>query len=76
MKKGFRISELFCFAVIDDDDIEGVPAIQTATGAMPLVGADMDRVESLKVVARALQVASGKKVRLYRFTGKQEIEWK
>lgn len=74
MKK--RIEEMFCFAVIDNDGIEGIPAMQTPIGPMPLVGADLDRMRSLLGAVMSLEAHHGKKVRLYKFSRKEEIDWR
>lgn len=71
-----RIEELFCFAIVGEDGIEGVPAIQNGSVVMPLMGADMERMGSLKDAAREVEAQNpGKKVRLYKFTQKEEILW-
>ncbi|GAH83034.1 unnamed protein product, partial [marine sediment metagenome] len=47
-----RIEEMYAFVAEDTGpDDEGVVGVNTGCGWMPLVGADMARVESLKPIA-------------------------
>lgn len=80
---GFKIKELFAFTAIDPtNDTEGIMSAQLPNTPihMPLIGADMDRVESLKPLARkAAALASEQagrkfKVKLYKFTTKEFVE--
>lgn len=69
-----KITELFAFVAQDkDEDDEGLMAFQTKTGWMPMVGADMGRVVSLKVFADAMVEKSGKTYRILRFKLAGEI---
>ena len=43
-----KITEMFAFVVVGDDGDEGIPAIQMGDLMMPLVGADMERIDSLR----------------------------
>jgi len=70
-----RITQMLVYVLADkDEDDEGVPSIHTAMGAMPLLGADEDRVRSLRPYAQKLANLSGKPVRLVRFTQLEEVE--
>lgn len=72
-----KIEEMFCFAAVDDNGDEGILAIHTDTGPMPLVGGgDTDRITSLLSAAKHIEKNLGKEVRLYKFTHKEEIDWK
>lgn len=71
-----RITELFCYAVIGEDGIEGVPAVKSQLGPLPLMGADTTRMLSFKRFAELVEKNTGKPVRLYRFSQKEEIDWK
>jgi hypothetical protein len=65
---------MFCFAICDrDEDDEGVPAFQSPLGPMPLVGADIARVHSLMPVAQQMADESGKPLRIYKFTRREQI---
>ncbi len=70
------INELYCFAVTDSDGSEGIPAIHTHIGPMPLVGADLDRIKSFLPAVEQLEKHHKNEVRCYRFTKKIEIDWK
>jgi len=51
------IKKLFAFVIHDNDDLEdeGLMAFQTQSGEwMPMVGADMDRVDSLIPIANEI----------------------
>ena len=70
-----RIEEMYAFVAEDKGpDDEGVVGFMADTGWMPMVGADMARVESLRPIAEAAARASGKPVKLLRFTTREEVE--
>lgn len=55
-----RIEEMYAFVTEDSGpDDEGIVGMSTESGWMPLVGADMARVESLKPIARNIGAATG-----------------
>lgn len=74
-----RIEEMYAFIVEDaGPDDEGVVAIQSEEGGygrvwLPLVGADMARVESLIPLAKGIGDQLGKKVKLIKFSERQEL---
>jgi len=68
------INEMFAF-IAPDALGEGLVAFQMPSGEwMPLVGADMTRVESLKPIARKIGKMSGKKIQLVKFTTRIHLE--
>jgi hypothetical protein len=71
-----KITELFAFVSIGDDpDDEGVMAFQTNDGIwMPMVGADMTRVNQLKPMAGRISKTTGKPYKILRFKIENEIE--
>lgn len=72
--KKHRIAELFCFACIDTDGDEGVPAIEGPNGmVLPLMGSDRARMDSLRHAAQSVADQSGKPVRLLRFRQMEEV---
>lgn len=71
---GFKVDELFGFIALGDDGDEGVMAINTPTGWLPMVGADMKRVESLKPIAQEITLQKGIKYKIKRFKLIGEIE--
>ena len=70
-----KITEMFAFIAEDQDqDDEGVTACNVGGVWMPLVGADMARIDSLRPAAQAIASITGKRVKLVRFTQRQEVE--
>lgn len=63
-----RIDSMWAFTVVDDDGTEGVVAVQAAGSMMPLVGADLARVRSLRPLAQRLASDLGKPVSLVHFS--------
>jgi len=69
-----RIEEIYAFVAEDSGpEDEGIVGMNTGDGWMPLVGADMARVESLKPIARGIAAATGKKIKILRFTQREEL---
>lgn len=76
MRGQVHIDQMYAYIVMDDDDTEGIPAFQL-TGSqmpMPMVGADMARVESLNPIAQDMARQLGKKITLVRFSVREEVE--
>ena len=75
MQGQLRISEMFAFIVVDDDGTEGIPAIPGPRGvALPMVGADMARIESLRPWAVDAARILKKKVSLVKFTNRVHLK--
>lgn len=68
------ITEMFAFVVEESPGEEGIPAVHTERGWMPLVGADMTRVDSIRGHAQRVADESGLDVRLVRFSVIEEVE--
>ncbi len=69
-----RIEEMYAFVAEDTGpDDEGVVAMSLGNVLLPLVGADMARVESLRPIAKDISEKTGKKVRLLRFTQREDL---
>ena len=69
-----RIEEMYAFVAEDSGpDDEGIVGMGTRAGWMPLVGADMARVESLKPIARNIAAQTGKKIKLLHFTHREDL---
>lgn len=66
----FRLNCMYAF-ISESNDGEGLVAIPTPGGMMPLVGGDMDRVKSLKKIADGL----GIKYKIYIFTKRELMEF-
>lgn len=76
-----RIEEMYAFIVEDTSpDDEGVIAIQSPPGTdgttlwLPLVGADMARINSLRPTALGIARQLGKPVKLVHFSNRQDLE--
>lgn len=70
-----KIEELYCFCVVGKDGSEGIPSMLANGTWMPLIGADMRRVDSLKKIVRTMERQTKTKIKLLRFTVREEIEW-
>ena len=73
---GYRIDRLFAY-VAEDGDGEGLVGAPIGSGGslMPLVGADAERMLSLRPFARTLaRAVPGRRIRLVRFDVRTEIE--
>lgn len=70
-----RIDEIWAFVSVDETG-EGLCAIPTAGGLMPMIAADKARLESLKAMASQIAKMSGKTVKLIKLSSRQELqEW-
>lgn len=70
-----RIEQLYAFVAEDSGpDDEGVIGAMTKDGWIPLVGADMARVNSLRPIAEGVARQLGKPVKLLQFTNRQDLE--
>ena len=75
-----RVEDIYAFVVEDSGpEDEGVIAIQAisrelAITWLPLVGADMARVNSLRPLAQGIGRRLGKKVTLVHFSNRQDLE--
>lgn len=70
-----EITTLYAFIARDKDGNEGVAAFFPPGGdiAMPLVGADLARIELLMPIANLLATVSGQTLHLYHFTQRDLI---
>jgi len=69
-----EVTELFAFVVDGGDGNEGVAAVRTPQGWMPMIGADRARVESFRPHAQAIADATGRDVRLILFAFPELVE--
>ncbi len=65
---------MFAFIALDEDGTEGVVGYPTSQGMLPLVGADMARVDSLRPYAQQIARSNGVPVTLVRFSVREDIE--
>jgi hypothetical protein len=65
-----KIERLLAYVIADkDEEDEGVPAVMAPNGMLfPLMGADEERMKSLRTEAQHVADAKGKPVKLLRFT--------
>ena len=71
-----KITEMYAFVAEDSGpDDEGIVGMGTGLGWMPMVGADMDRVNSLRPIAKGIAKATGKRIKLLHFTKQEVIEF-
>jgi len=70
-----KITEMFAFIAEDKGpEDEGMVGMSFGDWMMPLVGADMARINSLRPHALAIAKKTGKKVKLVHFTNREELE--
>lgn len=69
-----RIDQIFAWVITDKSDgTEGIPAWQNGGTWMPMVGADMDRMKSLRPAAQQVADMHGAEVRLTQFSTRRVI---
>jgi hypothetical protein len=70
-----KIESMYAFVVEDTaPDDEGLIAQTVGSMWMPMVGADMKRIDSLRPVAAAIGKQLHKRIKLVKFTNRQEVE--
>ena len=69
-----RITEMWAWVCTEADGDEGIPAFNTPSGPMPMIGADEARIRSLEPKARAVASELGLPVRLMRFHNAETVE--
>lgn len=75
MKKLLRIEEMYAFVATDpSDNTEGIMGFLGPDKIwMAMVGADMDRINSLKPFADMIAKKTGIKYKILRFSKREEI---
>lgn len=68
----FKIESIWAFISIADDGDEGVCGFQSNGTWIPMIGADIFRVDQLKPIAKQLATVSGQTIKLIHFTGERE----
>jgi hypothetical protein len=74
MSEPLVISEMYAFVTAEPGEDEGVIAVKVGGTFMPLVGADLARVDSMRAMAQSVVNNSGIKVKLLRFRVREELE--
>ena len=70
-----KIMTMYAYISEDDGpDDEGVVAMKMGDTWMPLVGADMERMESLRPMAQEISRVTGKEVILAKFQARTDME--
>ncbi len=69
------IQEMYAYVSVDpEDQNEGVIAMATPAGPLPLVGADIGRMQSLRKIAEECASRSKIQVKLLRFSVREVVE--
>ena len=70
-----RIDQLYAWVMADaGPDDEGVPAFSDNGWLLPMMGANSERAESLRVMAQEAANMAGKPIKLIRSTGIEVVE--
>ncbi len=72
-----KITELYAWVCMEPDGGHGIPAIESPDGSgakLPMIGADLERIRSLKPYAMEVHAVYGYPVRLMRFHGLEVLE--
>lgn len=70
-----RIERMYAYIVLDDDGTEGIPAVTAPNGlVLPMVGADMERMNQLRPQAEKAANDLKKPVFFCCFENRREIE--
>lgn len=70
----FRIKELWAFTAIGSDNEEGVVAIHTSTGSLPLVASDRIRLNDLMPIAKRISKESKMRIVVSKFSVREIVE--
>ncbi len=70
-----EITSVYAYLIVQDDGGEGVPAYRTPEGVwQPMMGADLERIESLRPLAQTFANRLGRPLRLVQFTAPKVLE--
>jgi len=70
-----KINIIYAFISIDEGpEDEGIIGAKFGDAWMPLVGADMKRVDSLRPLAKEIARVTGKRIVLAKFTVREDVE--
>ena len=74
--QGQAIEAMYAWVATEPDGGEGVCAmnIPALGGMVPLIGADIDRIKSLRPYAEQTREITGYPVRLVRFSAREDLE--
>jgi hypothetical protein len=71
---GQTIDAIYAWVAKEPDGGEGVCSVQLGDVHMPLVGADIERVKSVRPYAEMIRQETGYPVRLVRFSRREDLE--
>ena len=71
---GFKVTQVIVALVQHGDEDEAVPAVQSSMGWIPLITADPKCEEWVRAKAREIAEGSGMKIRIARFTAREDLE--
>lgn len=74
MSKPHKIERMYAWIATDNTGEDGIPAVHTPHGPLPLVGSDKARIESFRHMAEEVNRDHGFPVRLVEFTGMVVLE--
>lgn len=69
-----KITELYAFIAEEGPDDEGVVAMKLGDTWLPMVGGDMNRMESLRPVATEIADRTGQRITLAKFSTRTDVE--
>ena len=69
-----KITEIYAFVSVDKNGNEGVCAFSTHKAMVPMIAADLERLEQFKPIARELAKISPHAIKLIKFHTREEIE--
>jgi hypothetical protein len=74
-KNHLKIEELWAWVSVDaKDQNEGIITVGSPMGPLPMVGADKDRMLSMRQIAEQAAKNAGIEVKLLRFSTREDIE--
>lgn len=71
---GQKIEKLYAWIATEKDEGEGIISMRVGNTQYPMVGADVERMESLRTYARRVEAASGCPVNLVCFSTREVLE--
>ena len=69
-----KITEMYAFIAEDGPEDEGIVAMMQGDKWIPMVGADMARMDALRPVAEKIAGIHGQKIIIAKFTNRVHIE--
>lgn len=70
-----RIEEIWAYTQVDPrDNNEGVIALETKHGPLPMIAADKERLDDLRPYAMEMAVRTGRPVNVTKFSVREDVE--